>query len=144
MSFISGCTRTFNSAPKTIEANARAQLAEGYQRCEFYIQAFANHVITLNVTRLYGFDIFDSAPAATHQEALPCIPSLEVTEIAESGSEHTMSTICQKNNNIQPPKVFQSSSGLLKLTCEWLPQYGVEDDNSGFSLTYNFHERKRK
>ncbi|XP_013396768.1 uncharacterized protein LOC106163655 [Lingula anatina] len=61
----------------------------------------------------------------------PCMPKIEIVEVANNGSERTLNVIC---DNYGSPKVFQSSySHLLKLKYSWTP-----GESSGFTLDFDF------
>ena len=67
-----------------------------------------------------------------------CTPRVEITEVASSGSEHIIDTLCHQHNNLHAPQVFQSHTHLLKLTFEWPSGHR----RIGFNLTFTFAKKQ--
>ena len=79
-----------------------------------------------------------SSSSSLSSSSSSCTPRVEIAEVASSGSEHIIDTLCHQHSNLHAPQVFQSHTHLLKLTFEWPSGHR----RIGFNLSFTFAKKQ--
>lgn len=127
-----------------INASSLVYQKQGYGRCQYAIHAPGDSYIELNFTKLFGFQPVQSGKTvnsimANVNDSSSCNPpELLIKDVAHTGDNETVRSICTDNKNNNAPQVFQSESSTIIITFIWGAQ--VE---SGFSLDFDFHKKSK-